>query len=228
MKQVHFENPDVVRRYAQGPTAFVPAYEQMQRMTAQLIKEGIGDVGELLVLGAGGGFELEVFASLQSQWRYTGVDPAAEMLNAAKARLAAIDASERVNWHHGYITDAPEGPFDAASCLLTLHFVADDGSKLQTLLELKKRLKPGAPFVLVDCCIDISSPSAELMLARYRDFALGSGADPEQVSTTCDRLVNVLKMVSPARNEALLKSVGFTDVELFYAGLSWRGWRATA
>lgn len=159
MKQVHFENPDVVRRYAQGPTAFVPAYEQMQRMTAQLIKEG---------------------------------------------------------------------PFDAASCLLTLHFVADDGSKLQTLLELKKRLKPGAPFVLVDCCIDISSPSAEFMLARYRDFALGSGADPEQVSTTCDRLVNVLKMVSPARNEALLKSAGFTDVELFYAGLSWRGWRATA
>ncbi|MGI2194103.1 hypothetical protein ACRN91_00530 [Shewanella baltica] len=40
MKQVHFENPDVVRRYAQGPTAFVPAYEQMQRMNAQLIKEG--------------------------------------------------------------------------------------------------------------------------------------------------------------------------------------------
>lgn len=98
MKQVHFENPDVVRRYAQGPTAFVPAYEQMQRMTAQLIKEGIGEVGELLVLGAGGGFELEVFASLQSQWRYTGVDPAAEMLNAAKARLAAIDASELASW----------------------------------------------------------------------------------------------------------------------------------
>jgi tRNA (cmo5U34)-methyltransferase len=38
----------------------------------------------------------------------------------------------------------------------------------------------------------------------------------------------VLKMVSPARNEELLGASGFTKVELFYAGLSWRGWHACA
>ena len=137
-------------------------------------------------------------------------------------------ASERVEWHNGYVFDAPPGPYDAATCLLTLHFVPDDGSKERTLTEIRRRLKPGAPFVLVDLCIDIASPESSVALNRYREYALESGADLEQVNGTCERLINVLKMVSPARNEELLGASGFTDIELFYAALSWRGWRACA
>lgn len=228
MTQSHYEDPEIVRRYAQGPTAFVPAYEHMQRMAAQLIRERIGRTGNVLVLGAGGGLELEAFASLSPQWTFVGVDPAEEMLKAAKDRVLQAGVSERVDWHHGYIFDAPPGPFDAATCLLTLHFVPDDGAREQTLREIRQRLKPGAPFVLVDLCIDLASPDAAIALNRYREFALESGADLERVETTCGRLVNVLKLVSAARDEALLGIAGFSQVELFYAGLSWRGWRASA
>jgi len=228
MSQSHYEDPDVVRRYAQGPTAFVPAYAHMQRMAAQLIRERIGDSGKVLVLGAGGGLELEAFAARCPQWTFLGVDPAEAMLEAAKERMQQAGASERVDWHHGYIFDAPPGPFDAATCLLTLHFVPDDGAKEQTLREIRRRLKPGAPLVLVDLCIDLASPEAATALNRYREFALESGADLEQVETTCGRLVNVLKLVSAARDEELLDSAGFSQVELFYAGLSWRGWRGLA
>ena len=82
--------------------------------------------------------------------------------------------------------------------------------------------------MLVDLCIDLAAPESATALDRYRDFALESGADPEQVEATCGRLTSVLKMVGPARNEELLTESGFTDVELFYAGLSWRGWHARA
>jgi tRNA (cmo5U34)-methyltransferase len=228
MTQSHFEDPEFARQYAQGPCAFVPAFAHMQRMAAQLIRECIGKTGEVLVLGAGGGLELEAFASLCPLWTFVGVDPAQEMLKAAKERVLQAAASERVTWHHGYIDDAPPGPFDAATCLLTLHFVADDGAKERTLMEVRRRLKPGAPFVLVDLCIDLASPESAIALNRYREFALESGADPERVNATCGRLINVLKMVSPARNEELLRASGFAEVELFYAGLSWRGWRARA
>jgi len=80
----------------------------------------------------------------------------------------------------------------------------------------------------VDLCIDLAAPDAATALNRYREFALESGAEREQVETTCGRLVNVLKLVSAARDEELLGSAGFNQVELFYAGLSWRGWRALA
>jgi tRNA (cmo5U34)-methyltransferase len=228
MTQSHFEDPEFVSRYAQGPSFFVPAYEHMQRMAAQLIRERIGNAGKILVLGAGGGLELEAFASRYSHWTFVGVDPAEEMLKAAKERVLRAGARERVDWHHGYIFDSPLGPFDAATCLLTLHFVPDDGAKERTLVAIRRRLKPGAPLVVVDLCIELASPTSAIALDRYRDFALESGADPEQVDATCGRLTTVLKMVSSARNEELLRTSGFSQIELFYAGLSWRGWRACA
>jgi tRNA (cmo5U34)-methyltransferase len=200
----------------------------MHRMAAQLIRERIGRVGTVLVLGAGGGLELEAFASRCPQWTFVAVDPSEEMLKAAKERVQQAGADERVRWHRGYVFDAPPGPFDAATCLLTLHFVPDDGAKERTLTELRKRLRPGAPFVLVDLCIDLASPEGSVALDRYRNFALESGADPERVDETCERLVHVLKLVGPARDEAVLAASGFSHVELFYAGLAWRGWRALA
>ena len=228
MKILHFDDPAFARRDAEGPAQFVPGYPVMQRMAAQLLSERAASDGAILVLGAGGGLELEAFARLQPGWRYVGVDPSAEMLKNARERLDAAGAADRVTWVEGYVADAPEGPFDGATCLLTLHFVPDDGSKLETLRQLRARLKPGAPFVLVDLCIDMGAPDQEARRDRYARFALESGADPDDVAQTRERLKAVLNCVSPARDEELLREAGFTDIDLFYAGLSWRGWSATA
>lgn len=228
MTASHYDDPDFARRYAEGPRAFVPAYETMQRMAAQLIRERIGATGKVLVLGAGGGLELEAFANHCAGWSFLGVDPAGEMLKAAQDRVRLSGASDRVDWHHGLVFDAPPGPFDAATCMLTLHFVPDDGAKQRTLEGIHARLKPGAPFALVDLCIDFASPQGAIALDRYRQFALESGADPVRVTETCERVRHVLRTVGPARNEALLAAAGFGAVDLFYAGLAWRGWLARA
>ena len=63
MKALHFDDPAFVRRYAEGPGQFVPGYEVMQRMAAQLLAERVPADGEVLVLGAGGGLELEAFTT---------------------------------------------------------------------------------------------------------------------------------------------------------------------
>lgn len=226
MDHARFEDPDFVRRYTEGPGRFVPGYQVMQRVAAQLIAERIGDAGKVLVLGAGGGLEIETFAREYPHWTYLGVDPAGEMLNAARERVAACGAA--ASWVQGYIFDAPPERCDAATTMLTLHFVPDDGGKLATLRALHERLKPGAPFILVDLCIDKAAPDYDRAVERYRTFALRAGAEPDDVAGTIDRVRHVLQTVAPARNEALLREAGFTDVQLFYAGLSWRGWVAYA
>jgi tRNA (cmo5U34)-methyltransferase len=224
----HFDDPDFVRRYTEGPGRFVPGYQIMQRMAAQLIGETIGRAGDVLVLGAGGGLEIEAFARLEPNWRFIGVDPAKSMLDAARALAEQIGAGDRVRWHEGYVFDAPSGPFDAATCLLTLHFVPDDGGKLDTLRAIRERLKPDAPFVLVDLCMDKGAKDHELRVARYQAFALNSGAEAKDVAETVNRVRNVINTVSPARDEELLAGAGFRGVDLFFAGLSWRGWLAHA
>jgi len=191
-------------------------------MAAQLLAEGAGDEASILVLGAGGGLEIKLFSELYPRWRFTGVDPAPEMLKQAK-RLN-VSAAERIRWIGGYVDDAPQGPFDGATCLLTLHFVPDDGSKLATLRAIRSRLKPGARFILVDHCLDRGAPDYQLRLERYAQFALNSGAPPEDVEMAKERLAAEVHMISPAREEQLLLEAGFAGVELFYAGLGWQGW----
>ncbi|MGO4782149.1 class I SAM-dependent methyltransferase, partial [Lysobacter sp. 2RAB21] len=71
-----------------------------------------------------GGLELQVFAAAHPQGRLVGVDPSAEMLKLADATLGPV--ATRVELVEGYIDTAPPGPFDGATCLLTLHFLPSD------------------------------------------------------------------------------------------------------
>ena len=222
MDRAHFEDPDFVKRYAEGPGRYVPGYVAMQQMAAQLIAERIGEGGRVLILGAGGGLEIEAFARAYPRWRFLGVDPAKEMLAAARTRAQACGA--RADWVEGYIFDAPRERCDAATSLLTLHFVADDGAKLETLKAIRDRVKPGAPFVLVDLCMDKGAADYSLRLERYRRFAINAGAAPDDVDNTVSRVRTIINTVAADRDEALLAEAGFTNTELFYAGHSWRGW----
>ena len=59
-------------------------------MAAILLGERVPEDARVLVLGAGGGLELEALAECHSGWRFDGVDPAREMLNLAKTVLGPL------------------------------------------------------------------------------------------------------------------------------------------
>jgi hypothetical protein len=117
----NFSDPEAVARYAEGPRRFVPGLEALHLMTGLLLAERTPTDARVLVLGAGGGSELKAMAEAHPRWRFVGVDPAAEMLRLAERTLGTL--MDRVELIKGYIDDAPAGPFDAATCLLTLHFL---------------------------------------------------------------------------------------------------------
>jgi tRNA (cmo5U34)-methyltransferase len=221
-----FADPEFVARYVDGPKRFVPGHDDMRRMSAQLLAEEAPENGHILVVGAGGGLELRHFAEAEKGWRFTGVDPSAQMLSLARDVLG--EASARCELIEGTMESAPPGPFDGASCLLTLHMIPDDGAKLAALVAIRERLRPGARFVMVDHCLDRSEPDFERRLGRYARFARESGAPPEDVEKACEGIRSVVHMISRAREEELLAEAGFWEVDLFYAGFSWTGWTARA
>jgi len=85
-----FTDPAAVAAYADGPPRLVPGFADMQRMCLLLLAENAPPDARVLVLGAGGGLELEVFADAQAQWQFDGVDPSTEMLQLARTRLHDI------------------------------------------------------------------------------------------------------------------------------------------
>jgi tRNA (cmo5U34)-methyltransferase len=188
-----------------------------------LLAERVPDTARILVLGAGGGLEMRAMADAYPGWRFVGVDPAQEMLDlAARTMGPHVDRVELVK---GYIDDAPEGPFDGATCLLTLHFLGED-ERQRTVEALHRRLKPGAPFVAAHG----SFPQDEkaLWLSRYAAFAVSSGADPEQATAARIAVDKSVNMLSPEQDEAVLRNAGFADPSLFFAAFTWRGWIAHA
>ena len=225
-QEAFFADPDFAARYSEGPPRFVPGHHDMLRMTTMLLAEDAPVDAEILVVGAGGGIELRHFAKALAGWRFTGVDSSAQMLAVARETIGPLAA--RCDLIEGTVHAAPPGPFDAASCLLTLHMIPDGGSKLSTLQAIRERLRPGAPFVIVDHCLDRADPHFERRLDRYARFALDSGAPPEDVARVCQGIRQSVPMISREREAELLKNADFRDVEIFYAGLLWTGWSARA
>jgi tRNA (cmo5U34)-methyltransferase len=218
-----FSDPEAVARYAEGPVRLVPGFLDLQRMAGLLLAERCEDDARVLVLGAGGGLELKRFAEMEPGWTFDGVDPSAEMLKLATRTLGPLNT--RATLHEGYIQDAPEGPFDAAACLLTFHFIAKEDRR-RALAEIHRRLKPGAPFVVAHHSFPQGEGGKALWLSRYAAFAAASGTPSVQAEGAAQAIGTRLPILSPEEDEALLTEAGFVDVSLFYAAFTFRGWVA--
>jgi tRNA (cmo5U34)-methyltransferase len=217
----HFNDAAAISAYAEKTRRLVPGWFDLQRMAALLVAERAPERAHVLVVGAGGGMELKTFAEMYTQWRFVGVDPSSPMLELAAAALGPL--IERAQLHHGYIDTAPAGPFDAATCLLTMHFVAAD-ERRRTLQEIRSRLKPGAPFVMAHLSIPQAPEEKKLWLSRYAAFAISSGVDPDHARNASVAIGSNLPLLAPGEEEEMLALAGFTDTQVFYAGLAFRGW----
>jgi tRNA (cmo5U34)-methyltransferase len=220
-----FADPDAVARYRDGPPRQVPGFADLHRMTDLLVAERTPDDGRVLVLGAGGGLELEHLAAAHAGWMFDGIDPSAEMLGLAAATTEPFAA--RIRLHEGYVDSAPAGPFDAAVCLLTLHFIPA-AERLDTLQQLRRRLKPGGPLVVAHHSFPSQPPERDVWLTRYAAYGVGSGFPADRMARAIAAIGDRLPVLSPQDDEALMREAGFGDVSLFYAGLTFRGWVAYA
>jgi tRNA (cmo5U34)-methyltransferase len=178
---------------------------------------------DVLVVGAGGGEELERFLTGDPGWRVTGVDPSQGMLALAQARVARLGGGDRATLVRGTVDDLPpEARFDAATCLFVLHFLPDEG-KLALLRGIAGRLRPGAPLLVAS-----GARVDDERLLSLRDDFLGAwqqygelmGMPADQMAATIARLVaQQTDMTTPADYVRLLHEAGFAHVGSYFSVL---------
>jgi tRNA (cmo5U34)-methyltransferase len=219
-----FTDPATVARYAESTPRKVPGFADLHRMATVLLAEHAPEAANILVVGAGGGLELKAFAEAQQGWRFAGVDPSLEMLDLARRILGPLQ--QRVELHRGYIDTAPTGPYDGATCLLTLHFLERD-ERLRALQEIRQRLKPGAPLIVAHhSCPE--GGEIRRWLSRSIAFANEAQVDFAAAAVSASAMASRLPILSVDQDEAILREAGFSDVALFYAGFTFHGWVAAA
>jgi len=218
-----FSDPRMVSNYAGNAARMVPGLRDLPKMAGALLAERAPLDARILVLGAGGGLELKAFAEMQPHWHFDGVDPSVEMLRLARTTLGPL--ASRVCLHEGYIDTAPVGPFDGATCLLTLHFLPR-AERLETLKQMHARLKDGAPLVVVHHSFPNEGPEQDKWLKRNAAFAMASGMPVAQAEGSIPALKERLPVLTPQQDADLLNEAGFRDIELFYCAFTFKGWVA--
>ena len=219
-----FIDPAAVARYAEATPQRVPGFADLHRMALILLAEKAPEAAHILVLGAGGGLELRAFAEARRDWSFVGVDPSQPMLDLAAHMVGSFGS--QIQLVKGYVDDAPAGPFDGATCLLTLHFLSRP-ERLHLLRALRERLKPGAPLIVAHHT-NPQGGKVEQWLTRSVAFAAGAQFDLAHAAISAAGMAQHLPLLSAAEEEALLQEAGFADVALFYAGFSFRRWVAIA
>ena len=180
----------------------------------------------ILVVGAGGGEEILRLGSDNPDWSFVGVDTYEPMVDLARRHLAETPVGARAQVEATAIDDLDEKDFDAATCILTAHFVPDDGSKLAFFTAIRARMKPGTPLAVVDGVGVESEPQIELLRRIWNRHAILNGVAKDVAATNAENFKKVA--VSVERQEELLKSAGFERITPIFRGLAIKGCLAFA
>lgn len=205
----------------------IPGYDALHELSVTLLSAELGDEANVLVAGIGTGEEIVRMAPANAGWRFVGVDPSPDMLTIARDRVVAAGASERTDLVEGLVADLPLEPaFDAATLLLVMHFLPDDGAKLALLRDIAARMKPGAPLLLADLYGDPASPAFDLLLAGWRQRVVDAVGDIPAVDESFARIREDITFVPEARIDALLQEAGFGTPVRIWSGLLFGAWLA--
>lgn len=187
----------------------------------------LGANPKILVVGSGWGDEIYLFGKPNPGWQFVGVDTSEEMLKLAQGRFAAENLPNKVEMHQTDVRELNDENFDTATCILTLHFIPDDGAKLEILQAIWQRLKPGAPFFLVDAVREKSEASFQENVQAWKRHAQNNGAPPETIEKMAE-ITMTLPFVTEERETELLREANFAEIRKVYQGIFINGWLCRA
>ncbi|WP_019415679.1 class I SAM-dependent methyltransferase [Paenisporosarcina sp. TG20] len=220
---------EMAKEYDKGIRRALPSYDALFRMVQSFLRANIKDSANVLVVGAGGGNEIVTFGTANPSWTFAGVDPSEAMLEVALQKAKNEGIEERVSIHVGKIEEIEfTEPFNAATCILVLHFVETIEEKRSLLKTVKEQLKPGAPFVLVTMFGDQSNSEFNERMNLWKSIWLDLTDLTLEDVNGMEESVRELSFISANEIEKLLDQAGFERVTQFFSTTLFGGWIAHA
>lgn len=217
MSKVEVFEKERAAGYNQFVETWIPNYNYFLDRLPKLLSEA--NHKDLLVVGCGTGNEIERFIQAPEHWEIIGIDPSPEMIKQAHEKLQEC---KNVKLVVGLLSGLGlEKKYGAATLLLVLHFLEDDGHKLNLLKDIAERLEPGAPFVMLDITGDENQIKQNLKILR---LLLPSGLDEEQINNRLNRIEKDLHHISEKRLSELCTEAGFEPPLRFFQSAIYMGW----
>lgn len=208
----------------------IPGYDVLHALTLGVLTSHLPPNARLLVVGAGTGEEVLRMGNEHPGWMFTAVDPAPEMLQRCRTRLAGTSVESRVEFVRQRIDVLDDGaldsgtPYDAATSILVSHFLEEHELKQRFFRAISDRLKPGAPLVIADLCRPAGDQAAAMWTDAWRTVLRQNGGSESGVETTLRQVDDHVFPITEPKLTTLLDRAGFGRPDCFFQAYDWCGW----
>ncbi|AXI42624.1 bifunctional 2-polyprenyl-6-hydroxyphenol methylase/3-demethylubiquinol 3-O-methyltransferase UbiG [Sulfitobacter sp. SK011] len=204
----------------------MPGLDGMYRLVHALIAGCDDKTSGVLIVGAGGGRELEELAKGRFDGQITALDPSVPNLDLARDVASDHGSSLDVRFLVGTVDDIPQRErFKIVTSLLVMHHLRDDGAKLAYLKGLLDRLAPGGRLVHADVCFD-EIEDFDRLAPIYLAHADIFGVSVDATRLELNAIPN-LPIISGTRTRVLFSEAGLTEPFEIFRSLWYRCWTSS-
>lgn len=201
-------------------------YDEMHDLSYYLLKDILTAEADILVSGVGTGHEALTYAGKQPGWTVTGVDPTPEMVRSAQVKTKNLGLESRVEIRAGTVESLKKTDFDAATSILVMQFLKDNGDKEHYLKAIGERLKTGGKLVLIDLEGEKGSKEFARLLSAWKCHQYSTRNDHEQIDKDFEHVDADLQFIQEKRIRELLHIAGFRAICKFYKSYLLAGYLA--
>lgn len=140
--------------------------------------------------------------------------------------MEAASLENRISLIHGLIDDVTEKNFDAATSILVMQFLPDDGTKLNFLKGISDKLNAGALMILVDLEGEVGSDEYNTFNAAWKNQQLLTRKDDDRVKKEFIMRENEVHFIPQKRIKSLLEEAGFFNIHKFFKAYLFGGYVA--
>lgn len=151
--------------------ASVPGLEELYQTLGAEVASCCDAQSNVLIVGGGGGREIEFLAHHQISASLTIVDPSSGNLSDARLLAQDIGYSGTIEFVEGTIDCLPESvKYDVVTVIFVLHSIHDATKEARLLQSLHSRMTASGKLFLADMCIKEDEPVGGL-LSNYEGYA---------------------------------------------------------
>ncbi len=195
----------------------VPFYEEIQRMSVELAADFAQPNSTIYDIGCATGTTLlQLDAVVDPSVRFVGIDSSVEMLERAQQKLDAHPSRrERSLLCYDIHEQLDVRDASVAIMTLTLQFVRPLHRE-RIVRQIADGLRPQGALILVEKLTEGDTLFNRLFIKYYYDMKRRRGYSELEIAQKREALENVLIPYRLEENEALLRSCGFSRINVWF------------
>ncbi|MCP2037579.1 carboxy-S-adenosyl-L-methionine synthase CmoA [Chryseobacterium sp. HSC-36S06] len=202
----------------------VPYYDEMQRMTSELVKDFAKKDSLIYDLGCSTGTTMILMdKTVNPEIKFVGIDDSEEMLGKCREKLSRFNLHREIDLKIADLTEnVPVENASVVTMVLVLQFIRPI-HRLEIVRKIYEGMNKGGAFILIEKILTEEKSFNRSFIDYYYEFKRRNNYSELEISQKREALENVLIPYKLSENLNMLKEAGFEETEVFFKWYNFAG-----